>query len=464
MKPLRVPMVMSRHRFGKHGFQHRTAVLQPGPALSRLEAEARGSKLSQRVQLSEQTARALTPAIAALGVGSEILEVRSLVAPEWAPSRPPSVNPECFSRAGTNRVIVACSDVTGHNGQIRVLRRGTAVRSPFAPSDSADLITIPLAAGDALVLAPDIAMGAYPNHSPEPRVLLELIVGPPGSAPIEESGQRSLAGVGYEQVDLLDRSQVSAVRAVVDSLDLADGHAFFTSPKDANGSRARSADLQIREVVQSAAVAQWPGYLPFMVAVTSKGRRTGGPVHFHQDWTYVDERDARAVFLWCPLVDASSRNGGLSVVEASHLWVDRIRPSRVFPLPVATEPHQDEYRSLAVDLEVQAGSAVMFDPALLHGSSANPTDEARPAITIALAPADMQLVHFHEDPDGVLTGHEVDEAFFTTAPFRARPEGYSQLTPWARALATADLEGALRAHSPAGPLRESGSTSDQAGW
>src|SRR6185436_576497 len=100
-------------------------------------------------------------------------------------------------------------------------------------------------------------------------------------------------------------------------------------------------------------------------------------------WTYTDERRARPVFFWCPLVDAGPENGGLAVVPGSHRWLTGIRPSRSVE---ATEAVRDEIAALAVDLTLRAGQAVAFDPALLHGSGPNPTDEPRPAFTVAVVP------------------------------------------------------------------------------
>ncbi len=408
------------------------------------------SPLPLRPLLADEAA-AVDRLVARIAPGSRTLSARPIVTREWAPSRPVRT-PIDASDGAAFRLLVACDDIDGHDGQLCVLRAGRAVPGPLPTERSVpDVATIPLRRGDVVVLAPDTAIGAHPNHTDGTRVLLELEVcsSPSLDLPAVQRGRRDHVGPdGFRLVDALDRSQVVGIREVIDRLELPDDHGFFASPKDANGTVARDTDLAIRAVVGDRLPALVPGYRPFMVAVTSKGGVRGGPVPFHHDWTYVDERESRVVFLWCPLVDTDRTNGGLAVVPGSHRWTDTIRPSRIPDSAVVTEEPQEAFAAMSVGVDVPAGAALMFDPAVIHGSDRNPKATPRPAVTIALAADDVSLVHFHEDSSGELTGYEVDEEFFTTAPFRHRPVGYPPLRPWDRAVAEVDLWEGIRQHGP----------------
>lgn len=251
---------------------------------------------------------------------------------------------------------------------------------------------------------------------------------------------------GFTTVELLSSDGVAAAVALLESLGLPDGHAFYASPAHDWGDRARDIDLRLRAICDARLRDLLPGHEPFVSGFTSKGRQTGGPVTFHQDWTYTDERRLRPVFLWCPLVDTDPGNGGLEVVPGSHHWTTGIRPSRSVP---PTEAVADRLRGLSRPVELRAGQALVFDPGVLHGSGPNPDDHPRPAFTIALVPAGAELVHFHLDDDGELTGYRVDESFFTMHPYGTRPDLEPSVVPWSAAITVADLErGIDRARRP----------------
>lgn len=246
-------------------------------------------------------------------------------------------------------------------------------------------------------------------------------------------------------VDLLEQAAVAAVQAVIDAAGLDDDHGFYASPAHSCGDQAAAIDAAIREVVAPSVERVLPGYQIIFCAVTSKGRTHGAEVKFHHDWTYSDERVHRARFLWCPLVDTTTDNGGMSVVPGSHRWHDGIRAGRPMDRPVVTEPHQREFAARSVPLAVQAGHALLFDPAMLHGSAPNATDRPRPAITIATVPAEATLVHFHEDDAGRVTGAVVPRSFFTRHPYGEAPVGYPVVEPWAPLVDEATFEAALAA-------------------
>lgn len=246
--------------------------------------------------------------------------------------------------------------------------------------------------------------------------------------------------VGHQRVALFGATTVDAIRAVLDRHVPGHDGAFYASPAHGFGELASTVDREIRPLIAERMREVLPGHRIFMVAVTSKGPH-GTPIQFHHDWTYTDERRHRAVFCWCPLVDVDVDNGVLGFVPGSHRWTSGIRPSRALEV---TEVHQAAYPPLADIRPMPAGTGAFFDPAQLHGSGPNTTDEQRPAITIASVPDEAELVHFHEDADGTLRGALVDDAFFTSNPYGTMPVGRPQRTPWAPAVSADDFEQALR--------------------
>lgn len=259
--------------------------------------------------------------------------------------------------------------------------------------------------------------------------------------------QRELAEHGFTLVDFLGRSEVRSLRRLFREFGLDPHHSFFASPAHAYGAKARRFHEEAKEIVDPLVQELLPDHEVFMVAAITKGRRRGGPVIFHHDWTYTDERRHRTVFLWCPLVDTGPRNGGLEVIPGSHRWTTAIRPSRSIEV---TEPPrlQQEFAHRAMPVAVRAGQAAVFDPALIHGSGRNTTLRQRPAFTAATAPRGVDLLHFHFDADEHLVGAKVDDAFFTINPYGTPPTRYPAIDPWDREVREADLAVALQQNGP----------------
>lgn len=247
----------------------------------------------------------------------------------------------------------------------------------------------------------------------------------------------------FRAAGVVSRASVEEIRDAIGVFGLARDHGFFASPAHAPGPMARDFDRFVRARLAERLREVIPGHRPFMVAVTSKGAGSDQEIKFHHDWTYTDERHARAVFLWSPMVPVTPRNAALMVVPGSHRWSTNIRPSRRLEV---TEQFQSDYRQHAVTFRLDAGDAVVFDPATLHGSGPNRLDEPRPAITIGLIPDDADLVHFHLHDDGALSGAAVDDDFFTCQAYGQPPEGYPTVTPWTGATTEADVD--PRSHRP----------------
>lgn len=255
----------------------------------------------------------------------------------------------------------------------------------------------------------------------------------------------TVARDGFAVVDLLDDAGVARALEVVAGAALAPDHDFYASPALSWGPVAAAIDQQLKDIAAPTTRRLLPDHRAFLAGITSKGASSTRTIKFHQDWTYTDERRWRVVFLWCPLVDVDATNAALCVVPGSHRWSDHIRPSRE---QEATEHFQERLAERAVCIPLRAGQALAFDPAALHGSGTNHTDRPRPAFTMAYAPVDAPLVHFHLDPTGDLTGYAVDAAFFTEHPYRTRPSGYPAVTPHAPALTEATLADAIERTAP----------------
>jgi hypothetical protein len=112
----------------------------------------------------------------------------------------------------------------------------------------------------------------------------------------------------------------------------------------------------------------------------------------HSDWTYVNEDEFRSIAAWVPLVDADENNGCLGVIEGSHKVISKIRGPRIQLSGYVNDKNWvKKYGKL---LPVKAGTAIIFDHALMHYSPANNTSQSRPALNLSMVPEETEIVHY----------------------------------------------------------------------
>jgi len=285
--------------------------------------------------------------------------------------------------------------------------------------------------GNVTLLCPDCRIAEAGRAGSAARVGLEG-----GLAATAELTER-----GWVTVPLLGADQLRALEAVFAEAGVDESLDFTATCNDPPRPVARHVDLALKELVAPMVADLLADHEPFLAAFVTKGGATSAAMALHQDLTYVDEREHRSVMVWIPLVDVDERSGALTVVDGSHRWSDHLRAGGHGPL--ATVPLQEALAPLAHAVPMRAGEAIVFDHALIHGSAPNDAPRTRAAVAVAFAPTAARLVHFHRDDEGPVAGFEIDESFFCTNEFRARPAGPPTVEPWAPVLEAADLQAAL---------------------
>lgn len=204
---------------------------------------------------------------------------------------------------------------------------------------------------------------------------------------------------------------------------------------------ARSIDLALKAMLSDFVTEHLPNHEIIVGTFVFKG--AGGPrIDYHQDWTFTDERHDQCILLWIPLVDVDEHGGTLRVIPGSHVWTDRLRTSsseREGP----SVPHQAAMARAAIPLPLSAGEAVLYSPALIHGSEPNRGQEGRTAVILITVPRDARIVHFQET-ESRLRGFEVAEDYFTTVDFEHDPPALVPVEPWNVAVTAADFDVPLR--------------------
>jgi hypothetical protein len=272
-----------------------------------------------------------------------------------------------------------------------------------------------------------------------------------GTGPARPADERSsterLVADGYETVAFLGPEALAEARRIFADLALDDDHGFFVARRDHVGERAVQVDRRLRRIVEPLAAELFPGYRLVFATLCSKGPGSDSLVSYHQEPMFTDERSFRGLQVWCPLVDCDADTGVLKVVPGSHAWCGGIRAATDSWDAGKVEGLAEALEDLAVDAPLEAGRALVFDSATVHGSGPNPTEAPRPVVALLLVPEGAPLLIFHRDHDGELVGHEVDEAYFLEQDPGVAPVGAAVVEPWTQSLTMDDVGASLAARS-----------------
>jgi hypothetical protein len=223
----------------------------------------------------------------------------------------------------------------------------------------------------------------------------------------DESLKRLFEKQGFVTVPLLSPDEVAAVRerffdihdrrdADSDSLSLKQG--YYVSLDHRDGNYRRQAEALVRETLAPRAAASLCGYR-FLLGSFLLKPAGAGSLAVHRDWTMTADPRQTSLNCWCPLVDVDGENGALALLPGSH----RCLPDNVHG-PGMTQYLQLDRQRLPRLLRIvplKAGEAAIFDYRMLHGSTANTTFEARPAIGGGFVPETARpMLHVRDAADG----------------------------------------------------------------
>lgn len=217
---------------------------------------------------------------------------------------------------------------------------------------------------------------------------------------------------GYAVVPLLDAAEVAEVKAIHERFGPAPGDprtGLFndTWATDIRFKRELSAALTAvmeppaRTVVPGARFLGWTSIM--------KWAGSDGTVVAHRDPTFVDEPDVRSLGIWCALDDLDVEDGTLLVIPGSHRGAPNVRPHQDGANLCPSIPLDGTGSAIAVP--VPAGSAIVYDHALVHGSGPNRTHRVRTIVAGLAVPADAATSYALRVGDEVVLV-EIDGDFF----------------------------------------------------
>jgi hypothetical protein len=129
----------------------------------------------------------------------------------------------------------------------------------------------------------------------------------------------------------------------------------------------------------------------------------------HQDWSYTNELQDECATVWCPLTEVNKENGCLFAIRGSHTLFRNFRSG---DLETARMKISTQLEPFVKSFEVKLGDAVIFHPALFHGSYANKSNSLRIIAASIIIPSHTPISYFSFDGISKIQQFKIDEEFF----------------------------------------------------
>ncbi|MCZ2393627.1 MAG: phytanoyl-CoA dioxygenase family protein [Chitinophagales bacterium] len=234
--------------------------------------------------------------------------------------------------------------------------------------------------------------------------------------------EKKLRTKGYVVLPFLDDEQLKTLQ-----------DAFYVSKPDINKgfhSTSTNNNLEYRKKVNDLIQSIYyplsqqliDDYEPVYASFVVKEPGPEGNFPLHMDWSMVDERDAISLAFWTPLIDITTQNGALIVLEESHQIGLSFRGGP-YLFQVLESDSLPNVKLNTRTLYLRAGEVVIYDHRLFHGSLANQTQETRPALNCTMKPKETTLIHYHQVGNEI-EKHCVDIDFFTQYIMGENPKNY----------------------------------------
>jgi hypothetical protein len=227
---------------------------------------------------------------------------------------------------------------------------------------------------------------------------------------------------GFVQVPLLDQGRLQQLESAYPGH--ADPKKQKFDPLDIKDPELRRhVTASILDVVGARILTFFEDYRLVYGGFISKYRGRGSVIAPHTDPTIVDESRFVSVVVWIPLTDVKERNGCLRVVRGAHRMMPQLRAHPELPGAQTAGDLVERHPGLHESIEMPAGNALFFHPALPHWSGENRARKPRVAAQIYAVPREADVINCRME-NGKVARYRVSDDSFAKAggPDRERGE------------------------------------------
>jgi hypothetical protein len=208
-----------------------------------------------------------------------------------------------------------------------------------------------------------------------------------------QSWQQSFDEKGYIVIDSIEEALLEALGLLLQKIpSKKNSVSLYASNFEADYQSNLIIENGIRELLNEQLKHIFQDYHFLTGHFMSKPPSPDSEFQLHQDWSITDEQNYDVVHLWIPLQDTDSYNGGMFVVEGSHLFFNNLRSGSLDIPRLQTDRY---VKKMITPLIVKRGQMLVYHPALFHGSFSNNSDVNREAVLVNLLQKDAPLFYYH---------------------------------------------------------------------
>lgn len=134
------------------------------------------------------------------------------------------------------------------------------------------------------------------------------------------------------------------------------------------------------------------GYKIINESFLSKPPHTRAELLLHQDWCYTNERKYLAYNIWIPLTDVSIKNGAMFFLPGSQFWFENLRSGTMHSARIGSASFAHQLETVIV----KKGEAIIFHPAVFHGSYPNLSSENRIIATATILDKEAPFLYYQK--------------------------------------------------------------------
>lgn len=140
---------------------------------------------------------------------------------------------------------------------------------------------------------------------------------------------------------------------------------------------------------------QFQNYRTITESFLAKPAHTSQELFLHQDWCYTDESTHNAYNIWIPLTDVDNTNGAIFFLPSSHRSFKNYR-SGTYP---TARISLSEINGNVETVSMKRGQALLFHPAVFHGSFPNNSGKHRIVITSTVMDKDAPFLYYWKESE-----------------------------------------------------------------
>ncbi len=190
---------------------------------------------------------------------------------------------------------------------------------------------------------------------------------------------------GFVVTDLLNTAEVADLKAFY--MERQAAHMSIADKMHSTNDTEKldlilEVDYKLKEVILPKVDLLLESYDVLLGSYLVKEIGDGSETGFHQDPTMVDQQHYTSGNVWVALQDTDSHNGNLRVVKGSHRMIDTLIATPNCPVSYGSFRHR--LLEFSTEIPVKAGQAIVLNHKMIHGATANHSNNERIAAIIAI--------------------------------------------------------------------------------